>query len=427
MIGTLKSQAFEKHQILSDIEPKLSIWKRIYLHLFPIRYRVREEVKRIMNQPRIIEVNQPQGWNLEEMRRLRERHDWDFHSEMMQNPHPPTPEHIRARINDHEHRWNGNMVCEICGFGVREIDRARSNPYYDTRMREPQPEATQFSERGYNVLEPIWTALVSYMQVVKAMVQYSKIYNPNIDPKGIEEYKEILKQDIDAGLGIPIEDLNDNNITPDGLKELMKPKITPKIKTFKLTKLLTLKLEPSYISTSNTPKEYKTIIYVAGEKFNQCKFLLLNLEHGKEYEEIESIDDAAKYLSKDMEGNGAESVGLTPEEEFQGHASNLQAWVENDYNPCILHSNLSFPLLRELIKHKDKKARIAFVEEITYRILNNPFKAYKILKNDFKYFTYEELKVVKDKLKDNKDFIEKMVESFLNNKRNGIRTVDVDW
>jgi len=47
---------------------------------------------------------------------------------------------------------------------------------------------------------------------------------------------------------------------------------------------------------------------------------------------------------------------------------NLQVWAENNYDTRLLHSNLSFPLLRELVKAGDIKAKKVFREEIAKRI-----------------------------------------------------------
>ena len=129
-------------------------------------------------------------------------------------------------------------------------------------------------------------------------------------------------------------------------------------KEFKINKYLKLKLEDG-----------KTVIYVDGEEFMQCKYLLLSVPigeaEGAEVDEIKSIDEAAKKLSKRAEGD---HTIMTPEAEFWGHCSNLQAWVENDYDTRLLHSNLSFPLLKKLVEAGDPKARKVFKDEIFLRL-----------------------------------------------------------
>ncbi len=58
---------------------------------------------------------------------------------------------------------------------------------------------------------------------------------------------------------------------------------------------------------------------------------------------------------------------MTPEEEFKGHCSNLQVWVENNYDTCLLHRNLAFPLLKKLSSVGDSVAKEALAQEILER------------------------------------------------------------
>ena len=53
---------------------------------------------------------------------------------------------------------------------------------------------------------------------------------------------------------------------------------------------------------------------------------------------------------------------LDPKTEFIGHCSNLQAWYENGYNLGILHSSLSFPLLKVLSMEGDSRAKMVLKE-----------------------------------------------------------------
>ena len=63
---------------------------------------------------------------------------------------------------------------------------------------------------------------------------------------------------------------------------------------FKVNKYITLKLEDQI-----------TNIYVKGDLFKQCKFLLINILIDKIslFDEIESIDEAAEKLDRSLEGN----------------------------------------------------------------------------------------------------------------------------
>ena len=125
----------------------------------------------------------------------------------------------------------------------------------------------------------------------------------------------------------------------------------------------------------------KTYIYVNGKRFIQCIRLILNIpkEDVEIYDEINSIDEAAKLYSDNLFQNrlvrGPMAVPLrnqmhdvTAEQEFWGHCSNIQAWVEHDYDTRILMSNISFPLLRVLSQAGDPLAKKVFKEEIALRL-----------------------------------------------------------
>ena len=161
-------------------------------------------------------------------------------------------------------------------------------------------------------------------------------------------------------------------LPPPHLPELIPPyypKLTPTLEK-EINQYITLKLERG-----------KTFIYVNGRRFIQCIRLILNIQKKDIplYDEIESIDEAAKvyknhlYQNRIVRGPAAapvwdQSHDITPEQEFWAHCSNLQAWVENDYDTRILMSNISFPLLRALSKAGDPAARRVFKEEIAQRL-----------------------------------------------------------
>jgi hypothetical protein len=128
---------------------------------------------------------------------------------------------------------------------------------------------------------------------------------------------------------------------------------------FRVNKLITLRLIDG-----------KTIIFINGQLFQQCKFLLLNIPINKisSLDEIESIDEAVEGLDKSLEPIHENIKTIPPESEFWGHCSNLQVWYENRYNTRLLHSNLAFPLLKKLIDAGDPLARYVFREEIAKRI-----------------------------------------------------------
>lgn len=135
----------------------------------------------------------------------------------------------------------------------------------------------------------------------------------------------------------------------------------------------------------------KSNIYVRGELFRICKQLLLNIPKSKinTYDDIDSIDEAAEvYNSTEQKLD----VTFTPEQEFWAHCSNLQIWVESGYDARLLHSNLAFPLLKELAEIGDPKAKKVFKDEIAKRIESrSPSVIYFLLEENYlQYLTQEE-------------------------------------
>ncbi len=130
------------------------------------------------------------------------------------------------------------------------------------------------------------------------------------------------------------------------------------MKDFKVNDYITLSLE-----------EGKTVIYIAGEKFQQCKFLLITIpiENVTNFADIESVDEAAERLDYSLEYNQT-YYEIPPETEFWGHCSNLQVWVENDYDTRILKSDLAFPILKRLVDAGNLKAERVFKDEIAKRL-----------------------------------------------------------
>ncbi|MBD3194966.1 MAG: hypothetical protein GF317_07930, partial [Candidatus Lokiarchaeota archaeon] len=128
-------------------------------------------------------------------------------------------------------------------------------------------------------------------------------------------------------------------------------------KEFIINPFLTMRLEVG-----------KTTIYVKGEPFSQCKYLFIIDPENTVKEKINSIDDAQAMMGGQLEEEiKPEDLGITPEEEFWGHCSNLQAWAEYGYDTRLLHSNLSFPLVKRLTEVGDPQARRVFKEEIVKR------------------------------------------------------------
>jgi len=170
------------------------------------------------------------------------------------------------------------------------------------------------------------------------------------------------------------------------------------MKEIKLNKYLGLKLE------NNT-----TFIYIKDKPIYSCKKLILNItkEDAKLYDSIESIDEASeiyklyqlqdKLLDEEEHYVNKEDYGidfdLSPEEEFWAHTSNLQAWVEHDYDTRILKSDMAFPLLKKLADAGDPKARAVFKEEIAKRLASgySPVIEYLFEQKYLRYLNNEEI------------------------------------
>ncbi len=166
------------------------------------------------------------------------------------------------------------------------------------------------------------------------------------------------------------------------LDYILKKKEHPK-KEYQINDYLTLKLENK-----------ATIIYVDGKQFIQCKFLLLNipLDKVRDFDDIESIDEAAERLNHDLEYQNKNKIKIPPKTEFWAHCSNLQVWAEYNYNSRLLHSNLAYPLLKAITDAGDPIAKEAFKREIKLRLESFSFSTqqYLIENGYLNYFNREE-------------------------------------
>lgn len=145
----------------------------------------------------------------------------------------------------------------------------------------------------------------------------------------------------------------------------------------------------------------QTVIYIKGKKFRHCKYLLINItpQNFRDFDEMRSIDEVAEFLDHSLDSK--KFTNMTPEIEFWGHCSNLQAWEENEYNPKLIHSNLSRPLLKELTKVGDPIAKARYKEEIIKKYINceEIFIYLSIKERDLDFFEEEEIKMLLGDLK----------------------------
>lgn len=149
----------------------------------------------------------------------------------------------------------------------------------------------------------------------------------------------------------------------------------------------------------------RTYIFVNNKRLTVCTFLLINIPKEKiqDYDEIKSIDEAAEILDKSMERIPPYYYKISPEEEFKAHCSNIQAFFENGLNTNILHSNIAFPLLKELVQQGFEPAQKVFKEEIAIRFNEGTFNSRRFLylRGYLNYLSEEE----KQALKGYNDFI----------------------
>lgn len=153
---------------------------------------------------------------------------------------------------------------------------------------------------------------------------------------------------------------------------------------FKLNDYLSLRLEDG-----------NTNIYINNKLFRQCKYLLLNIPTSENeiIKSINSIDDAIEKLNNSLESQDSKFFNISPETQFWGHCSNFQVWYENNYDSCLLHRSLAFPLLKELTIAGDKSAQQKFKDEIFRRFETGHLTIIQfLLYNDYlNYLNKEEI------------------------------------
>ena len=77
--------------------------------------------------------------------------------------------------------------------------------------------------------------------------------------------------------------------------------------------------------------------------------------------------------------------------EFWGHCSNLEVWNENDYDTRLLEKTLAFPLLKKLVRVRDKRAVKSFKLEVAERFEKGTDNVRQYLINEhLKEFSKEE-------------------------------------
>ena len=134
----------------------------------------------------------------------------------------------------------------------------------------------------------------------------------------------------------------------------------PSEKEFKVNEYITLKLEDG-----------ETNIYVNNVKFYCFLGLFLNIPQDRisNYDPIELIDEAVEGLKNYTYPfpREREKYNLSAEQEFWAHCSNIQVWVENDYDMSLIYGTLGFKILMSLCDHGIQSAKERYKEELIRR------------------------------------------------------------
>ncbi len=93
---------------------------------------------------------------------------------------------------------------------------------------------------------------------------------------------------------------------------------------------------------------------------------------------IESVDDIFAELVGGLQEHEFQDLyegAITAEEKFWGYCSNLQVWVENEYNTDLLYTKIAFPLLKCLLDAGDPIAKEIYKKELLRQFKNRNFDA----------------------------------------------------
>lgn len=175
---------------------------------------------------------------------------------------------------------------------------------------------------------------------------------------------------------------------------------------FRINKYITIKLENK-----------ETNIYIGDKLFIHCTYLLTNPKKS-DIKDLYTVDEISSKLGHQLSEQSLHII--KPEEKFWGVCSNTQAWAENDYNPELMNSKISFSLLEHLTYAGDKKAKRVFNNEIKKRLVNVSNKDVKeIIKKGYEnYLRGEFVNSIESQLSERLIFDRIFVSSHIKNKKN---------
>ncbi len=112
----------------------------------------------------------------------------------------------------------------------------------------------------------------------------------------------------------------------------------------------------------------KSRIFIGEEEIITCRTVPLAIPQAElpALKNMESINDIIDYIERAPMSENMD-YEIDPELDFFVNCSNLQAWVEHDFNTRLLDYMLSFTLLEELVKRGYQRAKMRLKEEILER------------------------------------------------------------
>ena len=133
------------------------------------------------------------------------------------------------------------------------------------------------------------------------------VLDPDIDGGVGDDFAQFCTNDEEVALQEGFEKEEFEDYDDETLGEFVSPLLT-----FDVNEFISLKLIYG-----------DTLIYVDGERFNQCHYILLvDPLRNEQHYEIESIDEAQVAYKNDLETEIApEDLGITKEQEFWAHSS----------------------------------------------------------------------------------------------------------
>jgi len=304
-----------------------------------------------------------------------------------------------------------NKISDVCEFKplshlseLQEVD-LRFNEIKELKITNKVPSLTELNLH-HNQIQKI-TALKNLSNLKKIGLSNNNLTELNL--QNFENLPNLEKIFIDnnpikniSGLEFISSNLEIRYVSPENFSEheiesfksylrsigwrydehiIYKPQ--PPQAEFKINDYLILRLEDGDVN-----------LYINDEVFDQCAILLLTIPADNQYSfnNIASIDESAE-LFEDQTLSEAINAKIPKETLFWGHASNLQAWYEHNYDTRLLHSNFAFPLLRRLTEVGDPIAKRVFKEEIARRYASGYPSVVEFLKEEgyLNYLSKDEL------------------------------------